>query len=154
MLSNSHGGNRAAMDMAALRLRRECGLLVVKANYFRFPPPEPPPFGADELRHGLHGGALETAMMMHLAPEQVRLERRTMAASLGRELERGLRHLQPEGTGAFAWMARDLNHDGVVGDATLADAATGARLVAHYGGVLAELIQDTRAFPLGALAPL
>ncbi|WP_242495437.1 creatininase family protein [Salinicola tamaricis] len=54
------------IDLAALKLRAAHGMLVVKANYFRFPPAEALP--AEELRHGLHGGALETAMMLHLAP--------------------------------------------------------------------------------------
>ena len=40
VLSNSHGGNRAALSNAGLRLRRKHGLLVVKVSYFEFPPPE------------------------------------------------------------------------------------------------------------------
>lgn len=151
VLSNSHGGNRAAMDVAALRLRRECGLLVVKANYFRFPPPEPPVLDAGELRHGLHGGAMETAMMLHLAPDAVRTERLVHAVSLGETLERDCRYLGPEGAGAFAWLAEDLNSAGVAGDAGSADTETGGLLVAHYGGVLAALIEDARRFPLNAL---
>ncbi len=39
VLFNSHGGNKAVLDLAALALRAEHGLLVVKANYFRFTPP-------------------------------------------------------------------------------------------------------------------
>ena len=45
VLSNSHGGNRAAAETAALRLRDELGLLVVTAHYFLLPRPagaEPP----------------------------------------------------------------------------------------------------------------
>ncbi|SEO91003.1 creatininase family protein [Aquisalimonas asiatica] len=151
VLSNSHGGNRAAMDVAALRLRQECGLLVVKASYFRFPQPEPSALDAHELRHGLHGGTLETAMMLHLAPDAVRREHLFHAVSLGEALERDCRYLGPEGAGAFAWLAEDLNLAGVTGDASRADADTGARLVAHFGGVLATLIQETRGFPLDAL---
>lgn len=151
VLSNSHGGNRAAMDVAALRLRRECGLLVVKASYFRFPQPEPPVLDAHELRHGLHGGALETAMMLHLAPDVVRSEHLFHAVSLGETLERDCHYLGPEGAGAFAWLAQDLNMAGVTGDASRADADTGGRLVAHFGSVLAALIEDTRRFPLNAL---
>ena len=40
LVSNSHGGNRAALDAAGLRLREERGLLVVKVNYFNLPRPE------------------------------------------------------------------------------------------------------------------
>jgi hypothetical protein len=39
-----------------------------------------------------------------------------------------------------------------VGDATLADARMGERLVTHYGGVLADVIRDAQAFPLDRFA--
>ena len=39
LVTNSHGGNRQAIDTAALRLRRELGLLVIKSNYFHSPMP-------------------------------------------------------------------------------------------------------------------
>ena len=151
VLSNSHGGNHAAMDMAALRLRRECGMLVVKASYVRSPPPEPPLLDAAELRHGLHGGALETAMMLHLAPERVDTDQLADFRSIGQDLERTCSYLQPEGPGAFAWLAGDLHPSGVAGNAAAADAVTGERLVAHYGGVLATLIQEAARFPLERL---
>ena len=40
VLSNSHGGNKAAIDSAALRIRCDFNMLAVKAHYFRFPRPE------------------------------------------------------------------------------------------------------------------
>ncbi|QIT56724.1 creatininase family protein [Aquisalimonas sp. 2447] len=154
VLGNSHGGNHAAMDMAALRLRRECGMLVVKASYVRFPSPQPPLLDVTELRHGLHGGALETAMMLHLAPERVNTDHLAAFRSLGEDLERTCSYLRPEGPGAFAWLAGDLHPSGVAGNAAAADAETGGRLVAHYGGVLAALIEDAGRFPLERLVPV
>ncbi len=149
VLCNSHGGNRAAMDTAALRLRRECGLLVVKAAYTRLPGPQPPVLGPEEARHGLHGGALETALMRHLAPEQVRDGACRRHPSLGQRLEAaGFRWLGPEGAAAFGWLAGDLAPSGVVGDATAAHAGAGAHLTAHYGGLLAEVFREAGRFPL------
>lgn len=147
VLFNSHGGNRQVADIAALRLRRDHGMLVVKANYFRFPPAAAGP-DADELRHGIHGGALETAMMLHLRPDAVRTERIRPANSLGQALARKNRYLGPEDVASFAWLAEDLNISGVVGDATLATAAMGERLVVHYGGVLADVLRETLAFDM------
>ena len=71
LLFNSHGGNKAVLDIAALNLRSAHGLLVIKANYFRFAPPADA-LSARELAHGLHGGALETSLMLHFAPHAVR----------------------------------------------------------------------------------
>lgn len=151
VIANSHGGNRAAIDTAALRLRRRHRMLVVKAHWFRFPRPDGVELSEDEWTHGLHGGAVETAMMLHLHPDRVRSERIENFPSLGRELEDDLTHLLPEGTAAFAWMARDLGPRGVIGDATLATPEMGRRLVRSYGRVLAEIVEDARRFPMERL---
>lgn len=154
VLANSHGGNRAALDIAALRLRQEHLMLAVKAHWFRFPVPDGVDLPEGEWRHGLHGGAVETAMMMHLRPDAVRRDRIHDFPSLGQELERMLRRLGPEGVASFAWEAHDLNPDGVTGNATLATPALGRLLVEGYGAVLAEIIRDARRFPLGHLQPV
>ena len=153
VLSNSHGGNRSAMDAAGLSLRAEHGLLVVKASYFRFARPMDVELPEGEWRHGLHGGALETAMMLYLRPDLVRVEAVADFVSVGVELERTLRRLGPEGQASFSWLADDLSPEGVVGDATLATAGMGERLVEHYGRALADVILDARDFPLRRLSP-
>ena len=152
VLSNTHGGNRAALDLAALRLRRTARMLVVKAHSFRIPRPSGVELPEREWTHGLHGGAVETALMLHLRPEAVREERISQFVSLGEDLEQALEFVGPEGAAAFAWLAGDLNPRGVVGDATLASAAMGERLLEAYGDFLARVIQDAAVFPLGRLA--
>lgn len=151
VLFNSHGGNRHAIDAAALTLRERHDLLVVKANYFRFVRPSDVDLPEQEWKHGLHGGALETAMMLHLHPDLVDRDAVADFPSLGARLEGSLRRVGPEGEASFAWLAGDLNPLGVVGDARLATPEMGARLVRHYAAILAEVIADTGAFPLDAL---
>lgn len=152
VLINSHGGNKAVMDLAALRLRRRHGMMVVKVNYTRMPPPGTLPAGglpAEELRHGLHGGALETAMMRHLAPDKVRLDQLDHPHSRGEAMaEKGLL-LSPEGEAAFAWLAEDLHPAGVVGNARLGTAELGERLVAHYGKRIARILRETQSMDTG-----
>ncbi|WP_290788583.1 creatininase family protein [Halomonas sp.] len=148
---NSHGGNKAVMDLAALRLRRRHGLLVVKAHYTRMPLPEGLPeatLPAEELRHGLHGGALETALMRHLAPGKVRLEQLASPVSRGQAMADEGQLLGPEGEASFAWMAEDLHPEGVVGKAGLGTAELGRRLVDHYAGRIARILQETRTMRL------
>lgn len=151
LVNNSHGGNRAAIDAAGLRLREEQGLLVVKVNYFSLPRPEDVDLPETEWRHGLHGGAVETAMMLHLRSDLVRTSELGDARSLGHELDETLRRLRPEGPVSFSWLAGDLNTTGAVGNPLLANAAMGERLVAHYGQALADAIRDAREFPLARL---
>ena len=150
VLFNSHGGNKAILDLAALKLRAAHGMLAVKASYFRFAPPADA-LAAQELAHGLHGGALETAMMWHLAPALVRAEHIGHAEPLGaRRADAGC-VIRPEGEAAFAWMAQDLHASGVAGDAREADAALGARLVAHFAARLAEILVEAAAFDMTQL---
>jgi len=151
LISNSHGGNRAALDTAGLWLRDERGLLVVKVHYFDLPRPGDVELPDTEWRHGLHGGAVETAMMLHLRPDLVRVSEAIDARAIGHELDETMRRLRTGGAVSFSWLAGDLHRTGVAGDARRADAAMGERLVTHYGGALADAIQDARRFPLGRL---
>ena len=73
ILFNAHGGQPQILDLAAPRLRRETGLLVVRATYFRFGTP-PGLIPEAEARYGLHGGMLETSLMLAIAPELVRAD--------------------------------------------------------------------------------
>lgn len=147
VLFNSHGGNKPVMDLAALTLRRRWGMLVIKAHYTRFAPPAVG-LPAEELRHGLHGGALETALMLQLAPHKVRREALDHPPSRGEAMAGRGELLGPEGEAAFAWMAEDLHPGGVVGNARLADAALGERLVGHYAERLARLLEEARALDI------
>ena len=127
-------------------------MLVVKASWFRFDRPADVHFPEAEWKHGLHGGAVETAMMSHLHPDRVRDEAIADFPSLGIELANDLRRLEPEGQASFAWLAEDLHPSGVTGDARLATADLGALLIAHYAKALADVILDTWDFPLDRLA--
>jgi len=151
VLANAHGGNRHALDTAALTLRNQAQMLVVKADYFRFPRPTTLGLPESEWTNGLHGGAVETAMMLHLCPERVRVEQIANAPSLGEELEGSLALVRPQGPAAFAWLAQDLSPSGVTGDPRRADPGMGALLVEHYARVLGRVIVDAAAFPIERL---
>ena len=152
VLSNSHGGNVAALQTASLRLREAHGLLVVKAHYFLFPPPDTVQLPSSEWRHGLHGGAVETAMMLHLHPDAVRRDSVRHHRSQAEVLEASLRLVGPEEPAAsFSWLAGDLHPSGATGHAELGDREIGERLVDYYGGKLADIIRDAKAFPIDTL---
>lgn len=150
LLFNSHGGNKATLDIAALKLRAAHGLLVVKANYFRFAPPADA-LPAQELAHGLHGGALETSLMLHLAPGKVRRDAIATFEPLGQRMADAGASVLPEGDAAFAWLAQDLHPQGVAGDTHLASAERGAALCDHFAIRLTAIIDETLAFDLQTL---
>jgi creatinine amidohydrolase len=146
VLINAHGGNHAVMTMAALDLRRRLNMLVVKASYLRFDPPDGV-IAAQELRHGLHGGQAETAIMLHLAPDRVRMDQVRDFTSTAQATRSEV--LGPENQAAWAWLAEDLNPAGVVGRASLATAGLGKQLVAHYSQILARVLAETGEMEVG-----
>ena len=67
VIVTSHGGNSAAMSLVAQDLRAHHGLLAVTTSWSRFGAPDGL-FSAEELRHGIHGGAVETSIMLARYP--------------------------------------------------------------------------------------
>src|SRR5262249_32629527 len=59
----SHGGNSAAMTITAQELRASHEMFVVTTAWSRFGMPDGM-FSAQEMRHGIHAGAIETSIML------------------------------------------------------------------------------------------
>jgi creatinine amidohydrolase len=147
VIVNSHGGQAPLIDIVARQLRIERGLFVASAHW--------PALWAEagrvteqEARHGIHGGLVETAMMLHLAPHLVRMDRAETFRSWGEELDEAFEILAPEGAVGFGWMSEDLNPAGALGDASAASAAFGAQIVEEVGLRLATLIREVGAVDL------
>lgn len=147
---NTHGGNTPLVQLVALRLRQELGMLVVRANYFAFGCP-PGLFADDELRHGIHGGEMETSLMLHLRPALVDLASAENFAALTHHLACRHQLLGPEKPVGFGWMSQDLHAQGVCGNAAQADARRGAALLDHLAAKLAILVEEVRNTPLATL---
>ncbi|SFH02996.1 creatininase family protein [Methylobacterium gossipiicola] len=147
VLVTSHGGNSGLIDLAAADLRGRLGMLAVTTAWNRFGYPEGL-FPDGEIRHGIHGGGIETALMLALCPERVRQERiadftpRTMA------MERTFTHLRAGRPAAFAWKAGDLNPAGAIGDARLGTAEAGHAALDHGARAVLELLRDVDRFSL------
>jgi creatinine amidohydrolase len=138
------------VDIAALRLRVERDMLTVRANYFGFGSPDGL-FDADELAHGIHGGEVETSLMLHLRPELVRLEALTDFDGLSARMARENRILGVENPVGIGWMSQDLNEAGVCGSAAGADAGRGAKLLNHIVEQFLRLLAEVAATPLETL---
>jgi creatinine amidohydrolase len=147
VIFNSHGGQRAHVDLAALRLRVAHGLLVVRAHSFSFGVP-PGLFEADELAHGLHGGAVETSLLLHLRPDLVRRDALADFPSYGAALAARGGLLGAEKPVGIGWMTQDLNPQGACGDATAASAERGRALLDHLATQLVQLLAEVAALPL------
>ena len=150
VLFNSHGGQSALVDLAAVRLRVEHRLLVVRAGYFDFGAPEGL-FAPNELAHGLHGGEVETSLILHLRPDLVRRDALADFPGLPARMAAAGGLLGPERPIGFGWMSQDLHPAGVCGNAARADAERGRVLLDHLADCLVRLVQEVVALPLGVL---
>lgn len=145
VIFNSHGGQTGLVDQAALRLRAERSMLVARASYFAFGTPAGL-FEQDELSRGLHGGEVETSLMLALRPDLVRRDALEDFQAPGPGTILG-----PERPVGFGWLSQDLNPAGVCGNAARADAERGRRLLEHLGGRLAALLLEMVRTPLSTL---
>jgi creatinine amidohydrolase len=147
---NTHGGQKALVDLVAVRLRSELGMLVVRATYFSFGV-LPGLFDPAETVHDIHGGEIETSLMLHLKPELVHTGALADFAGLPREL--GLRNklLGAEKPVGIGWRAEDLNPAGACGNAARADGRRGAQHLGYLADRLAALVAEVAATPLSVL---
>lgn len=150
VMFNTHGGQKSLVDLVALRLRSEQKMLVVRATYFAFGVP-PGIFDLAEVVHEIHGGEIETSLVMHLAPELVRRDRLENFVGLPHWLARERTLLGAEKPIGIGWLAEDLHPAGVCGNAARADAERGARHLEHLAQRLAALVTDVAATPLSIL---
>ncbi|WP_302409139.1 creatininase family protein [Comamonas kerstersii] len=153
LIFNAHGGNVSSMDIVARQLRMQCGLLVYHSSWFNLPQPAGvnEAFSAHEHRFGVHGGETETSMMLHLAPELVRMEHARHFASSSEVRARQFPILGNGKSAKLGWAMQDYNPQGAAGNAAAADAQRGQALVQGAAASLAQLCAEIHALPEGTV---
>jgi len=153
VMVSSHGGNNAAMTLAAQELRARYHLFVVTTAWSRLNGAARL-FPAEEVDHGIHGGAVETSIMLASHPEHVRLADLSDYPSRGRTLTAspGILSLAPPRAAAPAWQAQDLHPAGAVGDTTLASAEKGWELISGGAQAFCQLLAEINSVDLTSLA--
>ena len=136
VLYNTHGGNTSLVDILARDLRAEFGLRTF--SLFGSPGATFEGVSKQERTYGFHAGEVETAYLLHGAPELVHPNEYTknyIARVDDPEL------LKPEGSSAnFAWLTRDIAPSGVLGDPTAASAENGERWANEAAARIAEIL--------------
>jgi creatinine amidohydrolase len=145
VMVTSHGGNSAAMTIVAQDLRAQYGLLAVTTAWSRFGAPGGL-FSAEELRHGIHGGAVETSIMLACYPQEVRGDEIRNFEPSSIAMEKKYRWLSTHRPAPMAWQAQDLHPSGAAGDATQASAAKGELLLDHGARAFCELLSEVDNF--------
>jgi len=144
---NSHGGQTALIDIVCRDLRVKLGMLAINATWFSMVDVASY-FGELEARHGIHGGAAETSMMMHLHADTVRLSEIRNFVPITVDWEKAGAALTAEGAVSFGWQAQDLHASGACGNAAAASADAGRGLIEESAAALVALLREVEAFPL------
>ncbi len=150
VLMNSHGGNSALIAQTALELRARFDALAVTCSWARFGYPDGL-FSDEEQRHGIHGGEIETSLMLAFRPELVDMGRAKNFPPATLDFAREFAWLRADRPAGFGWMAQDLSPAGAMGDASKASAEKGEAVADYWATAFIELLRDVEAFDLARL---
>ena len=146
VMLNAHGGNSPLMTIVATELRTRFNMLAVATSWTRFGLPDG--IMSAEAKHlDIHGGLIETSVMLAIHPDMVEMEKAGDFASRQADFIRDYKHLRAYGPHAFGWTMEDLSQIGAVGDAAKASAEIGDRILDHAVEGLIELLEDVEKHP-------
>ena len=157
LLFNSHGGQVSVMDMVARDLRARLDLLVYSASWFNLPLLDAQGqdvnalFSADEHRFGIHGGDMETSMMLALDPARVDMAQARDFRSTAQDRAQRFDILGNGKSAKLGWQMQDYNPAGAVGNAAAATTEKGRAVVDAAGLSLARLLAEIDRLPLSTL---
>lgn len=150
VLINSHGGNVPVIDTVARELRITHDMLVTATAWARFGQPDGV-FPEEEFTYGIHGGDIETSLMLHLHPDLVRMEFAEDFKSNQLDFIEEFSYLRGHGPQQFGWKAQDLGLKGALGNATNATAEKGRLSLDHAARGFVDLLKDIHAFDMNRL---
>ena len=157
LLFNSHGGQVSVLDLVARDLRARLNLLVYSCSWFNLPLHDAQGqdlnalFSAEEHRFGIHGGEIETSMMLALAPQRVQMDQARHFASTAQARAQQVPILGNGHSAKLGWQTQDYHPAGAVGHAAAATASKGEMLVQAAGRSLAQLLAELDRLPLSTL---
>ncbi|MCZ2328998.1 creatininase family protein [Bartonella sp. F02] len=150
LILNAHGGNSPLMNIVITELRKRFAMLAVATSWTRFGLPEG--LIDPSQRHlDIHGGFIETSLMLYLAPEKVHMEHADNFHNKQEDMITHYRYLRAYGPHAFGWMMSDLNQQGAAGNARQATSQAGKAIFLHVLRGLCDLLDDIKKFPINAL---
>jgi creatinine amidohydrolase len=140
-LINGHGGNIAALEVVAGQLATRYRVPIITATYWRLATHE---FSQilEQQTTVRHACEAETSMVMRLAPQLVDVDKLSIA--------HGRSEADPQdllGAGVYRWISFASRTDtGVIGDAALANAEKGERLLEAAAQALSRVLLGTTAW--------
>ncbi|OJF96604.1 creatininase family protein [Pararhizobium antarcticum] len=147
VMLNAHGGNAPLMTIVTTEARVRLNMLAVATSWTRFGQP-PGWIAPQDKAIDIHGGDIETSVMLALYPDRVDRTKAENFSSRQSEFTGLFTHLRAYGPHAFGWKMSDLNAKGVAGNASVATAEKGEALIAHAVNGIIELLKDVHRFDI------
>ena len=144
---NSHGGQPQLLEIVCRDLRVKLDMFALTTMWPQLIDATDL-FDAAEARHGIHGGQIETSVMLHLHPDLVEMNRAENFVPLSVQVERESEMLGPAGAASFGWQTQDLHPKGACGDATRATAELGRQVVERAAARLLVLVDEISRYPM------
>jgi len=145
LLFNAHGGNIAAAAIAVMKLRQKFNMLAASVHWFDYGLPTGLVEPASAIED-VHGGWIETSMMLRLAPQLV-----LKSACAPRSPQTPAPALFPSGPVNWGWKIGDLApqdaNGGWIGRPDLATEELGQRLVDHAAQSVVKTLQELASVP-------
>ena len=153
LLLNSHGGQVSVMDIVARELRTRSDLIVYSCSWWNLPLGNEVNglFSAQEHRFGVHGGEIETSMMLALRPQSVAMEHARDFKSTSQDRAAAFPILGNGSSAKLGWQMQDYNASGAAGNAAAGTAEKGEALLQAAGLQLALLLAELSRLPLSTL---
>lgn len=144
---NAHGGNSPLLSVVTTQLRAAHPMLAVATSWSRFGLPDGL-LSAEEKALDIHGGFLETSLMLALYPDKVNMQKAENFQNRQEEFRRDFTYLRAYGPHAFGWLMEDLNPKGVAGNATKANPEAGHKIIDHVLKSFITLLEDVNRFDI------
>jgi creatinine amidohydrolase len=139
------------MEIVCRDLRINLGMFAVSSKWSSFADLSDL-FTAEERKHGIHAGEVETSVMRYLHPELVDMSLAEDFPALSQVLEKEYELLMTEGGAVgFGWQMQDINPKGACGNALAADVERGSISVERAADKLITLIGEVMSYPLSRL---
>ena len=145
VLWNCHGGNRALLEVLARDIRIETDLMTFQIFASGVMPDPLAPLDPREPLHGIHAGEWETSLMLAVAPDRVRMEKRDCAFP---DFQSDTLALELTGA-TIGWKTSDFMASGTWGDATGATAERGQNRLEPLIVRLANVLKEIASFEVG-----
>jgi creatinine amidohydrolase/Fe(II)-dependent formamide hydrolase-like protein len=144
VLFNTHGGNNDLLNMIARELRIETGLMVFRMNGMDYKSELDHLFLSEELNFGIHGGDVETSVILALEEMWVQMEE---APNEFYQHE----YLDVKGAPYVAWVAADISESGISGNAQAATKSKGVETISLLSKKIAETLKMMSTFEMERL---